>query len=211
MDGFCYLASPYSHPEESVRRRRAEQAVKMAAQMMLAGEHVFCPIAHSHEIGLQINRPVDHDFWMLQDLPILNHASKMTILRLEGWADSRGISDETIFCKRNGIPIDFADYGVELDKSETILEEAQRIVYGDRQANYGHPMDDYTRTAAMVSGMLAHKLKEPLSAEDMALVMCQVKISRQVNKPKRDSMVDLAGYAACVQRIVDRRGGLGDA
>jgi len=31
-----------------------------------------------------------------------------------------------------------------------------------------------------------------------------VKISREVNAPKRDNLVDLAGYAACAQRCTDR-------
>jgi Domain of unknown function (DUF6378) len=92
-----------------------------------------------------------------------------------------------------------------MTKTETCLQEAQRLVYGDRGAAYGHPIDDYTRTAGMVSAMLAAKLKEPLTAEDLCMVMCCVKLSRQVNKPKRDNMVDLAGYAECTDRIVNRR------
>jgi hypothetical protein len=183
----------------------------MAAHLMLQGETVFCPIAHSHSIGLELDKPVDHEFWMEQDQPLLMHATRMLILKLDGWDTSRGVEEERVACKRHGIPYAFLEYPAFLDKSETVLEEAQRIVYGSRQAAYGHPMDDYTRTAAMVSGMLAHKLKEPLSAEEMALVMCQVKISRQINKPKRDNMTDLAGYAGCVQRIVERREGRGES
>lgn len=82
---------------------------------------------------------------------------------------------------------------------ETILEEAQRLVYGDRQASYGHPADDFGRTAKLWSAILG----VPITAEQVALCMCLVKISRQVNKPGRDNMVDLAGYAACLQRIID--------
>ena len=37
---------------------------------------------------------------------------------------------------------------------ETILQEAQRLVYGDRQADYGHPHDDYARTARMWEAIL---------------------------------------------------------
>jgi hypothetical protein len=35
--------------------------------------------------------------------------------------------------------------------------------------------------------------------------MCCVKLSRQVNAPKRDNMVDLAGYAETVQWCLDER------
>lgn len=86
-----------------------------------------------------------------------------------------------------------------------ILEEANSLVHGDRRAVYGHPLDDYTRTAGMVSAMLADKLKGELTAEDMILVMCCVKLSRQVNAPKRDNMTDLAGYAACEQMTIEER------
>lgn len=78
---------------------------------------------------------------------------------------------------------------------ESILQEAHRLTHGDRQVQYGPPYEDYARNAALVNALLGHKLKEPLSAGDIALVMCCVKLSRQVNSPKRDNMTDLAGYA----------------
>lgn len=99
--------------------------------------------------------------------------------------------------------------GTLVDDGESILQEAQRLTHGARNKDYGHPLDDYTRTAAMVSAMLAHKLKEPLTAAEMALAMVCVKMSRQVNAPKRDNMVDAAGYAwvshACLEELERRR------
>lgn len=89
----------------------------------------------------------------------------------------------------------------ETTPQETILQEAQRLTHGPRQADYSHPLDDYTRTAALASALLAHKLKEPITAAEMTLVMCCVKLSRQVHKAKRDNMTDLAGYAWCTQEI----------
>lgn len=85
--------------------------------------------------------------------------------------------------------------------SETILQEAQRLVHGDRQQDYGHPIDDFTRTAALWSAILGHAV----TAEQVGLCMCAVKLSRQCNRPKRDNMTDLAGYAATVQMVIDER------
>lgn len=85
--------------------------------------------------------------------------------------------------------------------TESILKEAQRLVHGDRGEDYGHPIDDFSRTAAMWSAILGH----PITAEQVGLCMCAVKLSRQVNKPKRDNMVDLAGYAETVQMVIDER------
>ena len=86
---------------------------------------------------------------------------------------------------------------------ESVLLEAQSLVHGNRGADYGHPLDDYTRTAAMVSGMLEHILIRPIQADEMIMVMICVKLSRQVNKPKRDNTVDGAGYFECLQMAID--------
>jgi len=76
----------------------------------------------------------------------------------------------------------------------SVLNEAHSLVHGDRQASYGHPREDFARTAALASTCFASKLKEPLSAEDVALFMVCVKVSRQVKGHKRDNLVDAAGY-----------------
>lgn len=89
--------------------------------------------------------------------------------------------------------------------SESILQEAQRLTHGTRQQDYGHPLDDYTRTAALVSAVLAHKLKSAITAEEMALAMVCVKLSRQIHSPKRDNMVDAAGYAWVAHAIGEER------
>lgn len=86
---------------------------------------------------------------------------------------------------------------------ESVLQEAQRLVYGDRQDAYGHPYDDYTRTARMweaILGLSPYKITPRIAC----LMMAAVKISREVNAPKRDNLTDLAGYAACAQMCAER-------
>lgn len=90
-------------------------------------------------------------------------------------------------------------------KPETILEEAQRLVYGDRQEAYGHPRDDFGRTAGMWTALFGRKLAdgERFTPEDVAMAMACVKLSRLANAYKRDSAVDLAGYAATLARVAE--------
>lgn len=90
---------------------------------------------------------------------------------------------------------------------ETVLEEAQRIVHGERNKDYGHPLDDFTRTAEMATGLFRGKLLQgaKFTAEDVGLFQVLVKLSRQMNAPKRDNMVDTAGYAGTVQMCIEER------
>ena len=86
---------------------------------------------------------------------------------------------------------------------ESCLQEAQHICDSVRGADYGHPLDDWTRTAAMWSAVLG----VPVTAEQALLCMVCVKVSRECNRPKRDNLVDIAGYAYCLERVQQRREG----
>ena len=84
---------------------------------------------------------------------------------------------------------------------ETILAEAQRLVNGDRQSDYGHPLDNFGDVAAIWSVIL----RTPITAEQAALCMVGLKLARQSNKGKRDNLVDLAGYTQVVEMIETER------
>lgn len=86
---------------------------------------------------------------------------------------------------------------------DTILDEARDACYGERHDDYGHPRQDFTRTAILWQGLLHHKLAdgESMTPEDVARCMIAVKLARDVHAPKRDNRVDMAGYALCLDRL----------
>lgn len=111
-----YLASPYSHPNPDVMHARYEKACRAAAALMLRGECIFAPIAHSHRIGQVMGRSTDHEFWLRQDFAILRHCSHCVVLMLEGWDKSVGVREEIDYCVANDIPVSYmhpADLGME--------------------------------------------------------------------------------------------------
>lgn len=86
-------------------------------------------------------------------------------------------------------------------EDESILEEAQRLVYGNRQSAYGHPLDDYTKVAALWSVII----NAEVTAKQAALCMVAIKISRELHMHKRDNLVDGAGYFAVAARIEEEQ------
>jgi hypothetical protein len=79
----------------------------------------------------------------------------------------------------------------------TILEEAQNAVYGDRQADYGTVTENFNTIASFWSTIL----KQEVTAEQVGLCMITVKVAREMYKPKRDNIVDIAGYAATLEKL----------
>ena len=207
---FLYLGSPYSNADPMVRQERFLKACHAASRLMAKGQSVFCPIAQSHPIAevMGPGKATDHAFWMAVDLPILAKADRLVILTLPGWEDSKGIAEETNFAKANGIPIEYlsedgrvtgAQSNPKPKPTGSILEEAQRLVHGERNADYDHPAVDYECTAAFWRAAIKrrYKIDVPLTPDFACLMMALMKISREAGKHKRDSLVDAAGYIEC--------------
>ena len=82
-----------------------------------------------------------------------------------------------------------------------ILEEAAQIAGESRQRDYGHPYENHKRIAEMWNVQLGPKLAAPIEPREVALMMISVKLAREVNTPKRDNLVDIAGYVNCCDLI----------
>lgn len=86
--------------------------------------------------------------------------------------------------------------------TESIAQEAHRVVMGPRQQDYGHPLDNFTHTGRLWAPILG---LDEVTAEQVALCMVAVKISRECHRPKRDNRVDGAGYFQTLDLIAERR------
>lgn len=81
-------------------------------------------------------------------------------------------------------------------EDESILLEAQRLTFGDRNNQYGPPDQDFMRIAAMWGALKGVEF----TPQDVAMFQICVKLSRQTHQNKRDNWVDMAGYAGCGSR-----------
>ena len=83
---------------------------------------------------------------------------------------------------------------------ERLLKEAIRITTSDRNAAYGNPEDNFANIAAYWSSYLTQSTKVDIviSPQDVAHMMILMKVARLATNPTHyDSLLDIAGYAAC--------------
>jgi hypothetical protein len=92
---------------------------------------------------------------------------------------------------------------LDLGEPETVLDEAKKLIYGGREKQYGPPKKSLTRIADFWQMYLYHKygFTAELNAEDVCWMMTQLKMCREFNGCKRDSLTDAAGYIGLIERV----------
>jgi hypothetical protein len=91
---------------------------------------------------------------------------------------------------------------VNHDNGADVLLEAHQLVTGPRQETYSHPYDDYTKVVAIFHALTG----VDLSLDQALLFMVSVKMARlrtnlAAGNLHRDSLVDAAGYLACLAMV----------
>jgi hypothetical protein len=109
--------------------------------------------------------------------------------------------------------VDLAKTGADTSATGTsqphsILDEADAIIYGDREQTYGNPGINLQRIARFWTAHILGRMESlkpgeafELTAEDVAWMMVNLKQSRQIHKAKRDNLVDAVGYVALIERL----------
>ena len=105
--GFIYLGSPYSlYPDHD---EAADIVAAAAAGLMAQGLVVYSPIAHGHYVSQQGDLPTSWEFWKAQCQPLIDAASALAVLKMEGWGQSVGLQYEIGEFRRAGKPVVFLD------------------------------------------------------------------------------------------------------
>ena len=80
---------------------------------------------------------------------------------------------------------------------QSITDEAKTIVAGDRASDYGDANESFTRIAKLWSAYTGMTI----SPWDVAQMMILLKVSRAKTSRKRDTLVDIVGYAECASKL----------
>jgi hypothetical protein len=101
-----YIASPYSHPDPTVREARYDAVCEHAASMLRDGRLVYSPVAHSHPLAAR-GLPGDWSFWARHNAAMLARCTALAVLTLPGWEQSEGVAAEVEIARRLGLPVGY--------------------------------------------------------------------------------------------------------
>ncbi len=80
-------------------------------------------------------------------------------------------------------------------------------VIEQRGASYGPPSEHFGRTCDAINALMPDLLARPITPADWARIMVIDKLSRDAERPKLDTCIDIAGYAACLAEVRHWNGG----
>lgn len=81
-----------------------------------------------------------------------------------------------------------------MELRKKILNDAEKIVNGEREGQYGSPEDNFQKIADMWTAYLGF----PVDPKDVAAMMIMLKVARiGSGMGSLDCWEDIAGYAAC--------------
>lgn len=83
------------------------------------------------------------------------------------------------------------------------FDEASRVANGERRRDYGTPLLNFLRIAIRWSVYLKTKLNANsiITPLDVAMMMIEMKVSREQQTHKDDNFVDIIGYVICVDSM----------
>jgi hypothetical protein len=101
---YIYLASPYSDPDATIRALRYNAVRDAAAFFLKQRVWVYSPIVHCHDLSIEHNMPGDALFWRDYNLAMMRSATRMYVLAMDGYRESKGIAGEIEAATLMGLP-----------------------------------------------------------------------------------------------------------
>ena len=98
-------------------------------------------------------------------------------------------------------PLLYNDFYAIPSSPESITDEAKTIVAGDRASDYGDANESFTRIAKLWSAYTG----TIITPWDVAQMMILLKVSRAKTSRKRDTLVDIVGYAECASKLEESK------
>lgn len=104
-----YVASPYSSPDPVIQEARFKVVEYFTAYWLRLGAPVFSPIVYCHHMSLVHRLPGDFAFWGEFNRKMLERATDLWVLKLDGWQVSTGVQAEIKMALARNLPVAYHD------------------------------------------------------------------------------------------------------
>ena len=108
---YIYLASPYTTTDKFARAARYRLVCRATAALMERGELVFAPVAYGHSLEERLSKNFPYEYWIRWSKVMLSGASRLYVLTVSGWQDSKGIGVEVKLAHELNIPVQGYAFG----------------------------------------------------------------------------------------------------
>lgn len=107
-----YLASPFTNADPRIQESNRIWVSRKAGELIEKGIYVISPIAHNLAVIKETGAMgTGWDKWREHDLAILRKCDKVLVLKLPGWEQSVGVTDEVKIAKELNIPVEYIEMG----------------------------------------------------------------------------------------------------
>lgn len=123
-----YLASPFSSNNKQVEAYRFKAVTYILSKLHQEKRFVYSPITHNYPM-IEKGLMKAHEEWMQFDLAMLSKCDGLLVLKLEGFENSRGVTQEIAFAEKNGIPIEWIDQPAKDEVDNFSEKTLQDLLY----------------------------------------------------------------------------------
>ena len=112
MENGLYFLSVAYHGTTEEKAYRHAISLKMTAECLRQGIHIFAPVIYVNQIVDEMKLPSTEErrkLVMPYLFDFLKVSKGMILIKVEGWQDSWGVRQELEFCQKHNIPVYMID------------------------------------------------------------------------------------------------------
>ena len=125
MDGFIYLATPYSKYPYGISIAYHD-ALMATGEFIADGIPVYSPIVHMHAIATRcrgVPAAIDSAKWIAINKPMMQAAAACVVVMMEWWERSSGIAHEIRYFEDAGKSVAYLPWPVTVEGISDVMQQ----------------------------------------------------------------------------------------
>lgn len=102
-----FISAPYSSKDKVLESTRYRNICQYAAYLFANNKTSMSPVMMGHPCLEFEQMPGDFTFWKNYSFEVLSKCDELHVLQLDGWHESVGVAQETIYADNAEIPVKY--------------------------------------------------------------------------------------------------------